>query len=37
MSFLATILDLLGQLTSFAQLLQVVIDLLSAIGLIPSA
>lgn len=37
MGILDTILSLLGQLTSFAQLLGVIVDLLRAIGLLPAA
>lgn len=37
MSILQTILELLGQVTSFVQLFEVVLDLLRAIGLLPGA
>lgn len=37
MGILESILTILGQITAFAQLLQVVLDLLSAIGLLPAA
>ena len=37
MTIIDIILSFLGQLTSFAQLFQVVLDLLRAIGLVPAA
>lgn len=37
MGILDTILTILGQITSVAQLLGVIVDLLRAIGLLPAA